>query len=452
MHQPFSYRNLEELRGDMDRLGVTIPTQEDFDILKQPLQIGGKWIPNRLGIHPMEGCDGTEDGKPGPLTYRRYDRFARGGAGLLWFEATAVVPEGRANPRQLSINAGTKAALKELLEKALQAAKEEHGDAFRPYTVLQLTHSGRYSKPDILHPILAVRNPILEAKLPEAFTIISDEELEQLEDKFVEAAELAAEIGFDAVDVKSCHRYLVSELLSAHTREGKYGGSFPNRIRFLCNVVEKISAKLGSRIDIAVRMNAYDAMPYPYGWGVDKDNFRKPDMSEPVELARRLRDKGVKLINVTAGNPYFNPHVNRPYDVGGYIPPFHPLENTETLLSMGKQIQAAVPEVLVMGTGFSWLRQLAANVAAGTVGQGWFAIAGFGRQAFAYPDFAKDIIQKGAMDLQKVCLACSKCSVIMRDGGQSGCVLRDTTTYLAIYREGREGKPVFETKEVAEHV
>lgn len=453
VHKRFQYDTMEELKNDINKLGVSLPLSDDLEVLKQPVKIGHRVIPNALAIHPMEGCDGMPDGKPDELTFRRYDRFARGGAGLLWVEASAVVHEGRANPRQLYICENNKEAFQKLFDGMMNAAKEEFGANYRPYTVLQLTHSGRYSKPEGKPvPIIAAHNPYLDKGIPEDYPVITDEELEQLEDQFVEAAKLAKEIGFDAVDIKSCHRYLNSELLSAFTREGKYGGSFENRTRFLVNIVDKVKDQLGDAIDVTLRMNAYDAIPYPYGWGVDKEDFHKPDLTEPIQLVKILHQKGIKLINISTGNPYYNPHVGRPYDVGAYTPPQHPLEGTAKMLNIIREIQQSVPDVAVISTGFTWLREFAANVAAGGIREKWFKLAGFGRQAFAYPDFARDIVEKGNMQRGKCCITCSNCTVIMRDGGKTGCVPKDAKVYGPIYKAGREGKPPLKGEHVAEHL
>lgn len=452
-HKRFNYENLESLKEEIEKLGVNIPISEDLSVLKRSVQIGDKNIPNSLAISPMEGCDGTELGEPDELTFRRYERFARGGAGLLWVEACAVVNEGRANPRQLYINDESKRAFQDLYEKTIASAQEEFGEEYRPYTVLQLTHSGRYSKPvDKPEPIIATNNEYLDPKMHGDYRIVSDEELEQLEDKYVEAAELAAEVGFDAVDIKSCHRYLNSELLSAHTREGKYGGSFENRTRFLLNIVDKIQARLGNKIEITLRMNAYDAIAYPYGWGVDKDDFHKPDLTEPIKLVKLLAERGIKLINISSGNPYYNPHVCRPYEQGPYVPNEHSLKTIERMLFMARQIQENVPEMAVVASGFSWLRDLAPYIAAGGIKDGWFKLAGFGRQAFAYPDFAKDILLNGKMDKRKCCISCGKCTEIMRDGGKAGCVIKDTEVYVPIYKAGREGKPSMVGTHIGEHI
>lgn len=453
MNNKFHYNTLEELIEDIKTLGLNIPLSKNIEILKKGINIGNKTLPNPIAIHPMEGCDGTSEGEPDYLTKRRYDRFARGGAGLLWVEATAVVDEGRANPRQLSIKESTKNSFRELRDNIIKAAEEEYGLDFKPYTVIQLTHSGRYSKPvSIPEPIIATNNEYLDKFLAKDYRIISDAELELLEDKYVEAAILAKECGFDAVDIKSCHRYLNSELLSAFTRAGKYGGSFENRTRFLLNIIDKIKNKLGDDMDITLRMNAYDAIPYPYGFGVDKEDHHKPNLEEPIKLVKILRDKGIKLINISCGNPYYNPHVGRPYDMGPYIANEHPLQSAEKMLNIVRQIQASVPEVTILATGFTWFREYAANIMAGGIENGWFKMAGVGRQAFAYPDFCKDIILNGGMDRKKCCIACSKCTEIMRDGGKTGCVVRDAEVYGPIYKEGRSGKPSLVGTNVGEHI
>ncbi|MDI3534349.1 MAG: hypothetical protein PWQ82_714 [Thermosediminibacterales bacterium] len=434
MKMKFNYESITDLLDEINSAGFELPVSYDLKILEQPVHLGGKTIPNALSIHPMEGCDGTKDGKPDKLTYRRYERMARGGAGLIWIEATAIVPEGRANPRQLFLCRQNVEAFSRLYDLIISTSQEEFGSDYRPYTVLQLTHSGRYSKPEGKPaPIIAAENPYLD-KSSLHYRIITDDELKQLEDRFVEAAVLAQKIGFDAVDIKSCHRYLISELLSAHTRNGEYGGSFENRTRFLLNIVDKIKTRLGDSIDIAVRLNAYDAIPYPYGWGVDAEDDSKPDLAEPIKLVELLKEKGVKLINITCGNPYYNPHIGRPFDTGGYSSPEHPLMGVLRLLQTARDIQKSVPEVSIIATGFSWLREFAALIAAGGIEAGWFRIAGFGRQAFAYPDFPKDILLHGAMERRKCCIACSKCTEIMRRGGTTGCVIRDRGVYAPIYK------------------
>jgi len=438
----FHYRSAEQLLAEAEQLGLDIPYTTDVAGLARPVRIGTSSAPNALAIQPMEGCDGTPEGRPDELTTRRYLRFARGGAGLLWFEATAVTPEARGNPRQLCLTPETAPAFAALREHALRAAREAESLDQPPFTVLQLTHSGRYSRPvDRPHPVLAHHDGVLDRimGIGDDYPLISDDGLDRLQDMYVAAAKLAAACGFDGVDIKSCHRYLVSELLAAHTRPGRYGGSFENRTRFLLSVVQRIREE-APHIQVTVRLNVFDGHPYPWGWGVNREAPRTPDLSEPLRLVRLLKDAGVTMINVTAGNPYFLPQINRPFDtniVGGAASDEHPLCGVARLLGLARSVKEACPDLVVVSTGYSWLRQYLGFVAAGVVSSGWSDLAGVGREAFAYPSFARDLLRNGALDPRCTCIACSRCTQIMRDNGRAGCVPFDREIYGPIYDEGR---------------
>ena len=441
-HEPFRFKSLDALRERIAQLGLDLPLEDDVSILAKPVRIGDLSAPNAVIVHPMEGCDGTADGQPDKLTIRRYERFAAGGSGLLWFEATAVVPEARANPRQLLMVPQNLESFRALLQHTLDVAQEANGPDFRPVTVLQLTHSGRYSRPvDEPAPILAHHDRVLDKVqgISPDHALISDDEVDRLQDHYVVAARLARDAGFDAVDLKSCHRYLPSELLASHTRPGKYGGSFENRTRFLLSVVDRVQAEVPG-IMVTTRLNVYDGHPYPWGWGVDQDDPLVPDMTEPLRLVTLLWERGIRMINVSAGNPYFTPHINRPYDttiVGLSLPDENPLHGVSRIIDLARQVQQAIPELVVVGSGYSWLRQFLGNAAAGVLRQGWATMVGLGRSAFAYPDFAKDLVTSGKWDPKKVCITCSRCSQIMRDHGRTGCVIRDREVYGPIYKEGR---------------
>lgn len=441
-HSRFRYNTAQQLQDEAARLGLDLPWSDDLAALARPVRVGQALAPNALAVHPMEGCDGTLDGQPGELTRRRYGRFACGGAGLLWFEATAISPEARANPNQLCLTPETQSAFAALRASSLAAARAALGADHRPFTVLQLAHSGRYSRPvNRPAPILAHHDGVLDRAmgLPDDYPLISDDALDRLQDTFVAAARLAAGCGFDGVDVKSCHRYLLSELLASHTRPGKYGGSFESRTRFLLDVVRRVRAEVPD-VQLTIRLNVYDGHPYPWGWGVSEADPGAPDLSEPQRLVRLLHKAGVSLVNVTAGNPYFTPHINRPFDVnvtGGYTPDEHPLTGVVRLLDLARDIKRSCPELVIVGSGYSWLRQHLGPVAAGVVTRGWADIVGVGREAFAYPDFARDLLEHGALDRRKTCVACSRCTQIMRDHGEAGCVPFDRAVYGPIYDRGR---------------
>ncbi len=434
------YLTPEAFREQSLQLGVNLPYAEDVSVLSQRLSVGSKVIPNRLACQAMEGCDGTPTGEPDALTRRRYDRFAKGGAGIIWFEATAVMEEGRANPRQLYITRDNLDAFKKQVEDIKETALKTNG--YEPVVIMQATHSGRYSKPNgVPAPLIAYNNPIFEKNNPiSADRIVTDDYLDRVGEALVEGAALAQQAGFDGVDIKCCHRYLNSELLSAYTREGRYGGSLENRTRLLRESVAGAVQRCGSDFIVSSRMNVYDGFPYPYGFGVKNDGTTEFDPTEPIWLLRELKNSGVELVNITMGNPYFNPHVNRPFAMGGYEPPEHPLVGVERMLKGTAELKKAVPDMKIICSGISYLGVNAPNVTAAFIQQGGFDFAGFGRTIFAYPDFARDICKNGGLDKGKICICCSKCTEIMRAGGTPGCVIRDRDPYFEIHKQYCGGK------------
>lgn len=453
-HARFAFSSLGDLRAELDRLGLELPLSEDVTPLAAPLPLGRKTLPNRLCVLPMEGCDATYDGAPGDLTRRRYRRFAEGGAGLVWFEADAVVAEGRANPRQLYLTSRTLDGFAALVADFDCAARTAFpgAPAHQAYKVLQLTHSGRYSRPDYEHgeAVAAAVNPLLDPYLPPQHRVVTDAELADLVPAYVNAAVLAKRAGFDAVDVKACNGYLLAELLGARTRPGSYGGSFENRVRLPLDIVDAIAQKTGG-LDIAVRMNAYDALPLPYGFGVSQDPA-VPDLEEPIRLLEALRDRGVRLVSISVGNPYYNPHVGRPYDAGYYTPRTSQLADTARILAVTRDLRRAVPGVALVSAGLTWLREYGANVAAGLVRDGWCDVAGFGRQSLAYPGFARDLLLGGALDRKKCCLTCSNCTHLMRAHLQAGCPVRDPEIYAPLLKQAIESKGKCASAKIDEHI
>ena len=429
------YSEFKDFLAQNRELKTDLPFSEDTKLLASPLKVGNKTVNNRLVCQAMEGCDGTYDGSPDELTKRRYDRFAKGGAGLIWFEATAVMEEGRANPRQLWIREENLDDYKRIVEDIKLTGLKTNG--FEPVVIMQATHSGRYSKP---HgepaPLIAYNNPIFEKDKPiSKDRILSDEHIDRIGEALVEGARLAQRAGFDGVDVKACHRYINCELLSAYTREGKYGGSLENRTRLLRESIKGAIEACSKDFIVSTRMNIYDGFEYPYGFGVKADGGLEFDSTEPIWLIEQLYNYGVELVNITMGNPYFNPHVNRPFAQGHYEAAEHPLEGVKRMLSGIAEVKNAVPQMKIISSAFSYLGVAAPNVAAGYICNGGFDLAGFGRTIFAYPDFANDIVTKGGLDKNKICLCCSKCTEIMRTkGGTPGCVIRDRDVYLPIYR------------------
>ena len=421
-------------------MGVNLPVTEDLSVLSTPCRFAGRTVPNRFVVHPMEGFDSDAAGAPGELAFRRYRRYAEGGVSVIWAEATAVLWEARSNPGQLWIHDGNVDAFAQMVAQARKAGHEANG--FEPVFILQLTHSGRYSKPTgVPEPIIAHHSAVLDSKhnLPSDYPLVTDEYLDRLQDAFVHAAKLAARAGFDGVDVKGCHRYLAAELHASFTREGRYGGSFENRTRLLRESLTRIRDEVSS-LFVTTRLNVYDAIDYPYGFGVSEEDYRIPDLSEPIRFIGDLKNVGIPLLNISIGNPYFNPHFGRPYDLpvaGAKPPPEHPLVGVARFLKITKEVQEAHPDLPVIGSGYTWLRQFMPNVAAAVLQTGGATLIGQGRGAFAYPDSVNDICKKGALDPRKVCVTCSCCTQIMRDGAKTGCVVRDNEIYGEQYRLGR---------------
>jgi len=459
MSRYFTYRSLDELRADIEGQGLEIDLADSTSLLLQPLRVGPLTAGNRLAVHPMEGCDSTPDGRPGELTFRRWERFGAGGAKLLWGEATAVVPEGRANPHQLLISPDTAPDLERLLAATRRAHRRRFGTDGDLIIGLQLTHSGRWSHP---RPLLAQHIPPTDAvqRIAPDHPLLDDAYLEQLEDRFAEAAALAWRIGFDFVDVKQCHTYLLNELLAARDRHGPYGGDFEGRTRFVRNVIGKIRSRVGPGPLLASRVNVYDGPPfekgadsvgrpasggpYPWGFGTDPERPLEPALAEPLRLIGLLRDLGVAMVNVTMGSPYLNPHIGRPFErppVDGYLPPEHPLVGVARHFRAAAAVQQTYPDLVVVGTGYSWLRHYAASAGEANAQAGHVSVVGLGRGALAYPDFAADLMERGEMSDRKSCLGDSYCTELMRGRFPAGCVPRDPL-YAAQFKLAKGGADV----------
>lgn len=398
-------------------------------MIKEKITIYGKEINNRVVIHPMEGCDGTPDGGISDLTRRRYMRFAKSGAGIIWFEATAVSAECRANPRQLYLNEKTLPEFRTLVEDIKATAVEASG--FAPVIILQSTNSGRWSKPNgTPAPIVAYRNEHWEkGKENQPYTIATDEYCDEIIKKYGIAASLAAEAGFDGIDIKCCHGYLMNEFLSAYNRPGRYGGSFENRTRFFFSCIDEAKKQAQDRLFITTRLNAADCFPYPYGFGVNKDD--SVCLDETKMIIRGLTEKGIELINLTLGNPYLIPHINRPCKDA----PESVSDGMKRIYSITKELSAAFPDVKFIMSGLSFNGENSIDYADRCLEDKVASFAGFGRMSFCYPQFWNDYNKSGRLDKSKCCLGCAKCTELMRHGSVTGCPVRDSEVYLPLYKK-----------------
>jgi NADPH2 dehydrogenase len=458
-----SLRSVDAFQAHLRQHNIAIPCDRELLVgpespLGRPLQSGPFQIGNRFAIQPMEGWDGTPDGRPSDLTFQRWRNFGRSGAKLIWGgEAAAVRHDGRANPNQLLINESTRADLARLRETLLDAG----GTGL--VAGLQLTHSGRYSRPnfkDRAEPRILYRHPLLDDRLglPRDYPLLTDGEIRKLIEDFHRAARIAYEIGFDFVDIKHCHGYLGHEFLSAHTRDGDYGGAFENRTRFLREVVEGIRAE-SPKLEIGVRLSAFDSIPFgkfgspeafdkllPYRWGFGADpaNPVEPDLTEPVRFLSLLHDLGIRMVNITAGSPYYNPHIQRPAlfpPSDGYQPPEDPLIGVARQMKATRSLKKLFPEMLFVGTAYTYLQEFLPNVAQAAVSEGWVDCAGLGRLVLSYPELPRDVLEGHPLDRKHFCRTFSDCTTGPRKGLPSGCYPLDER-----YKNSEDGRRLREIK------
>ena len=414
-----------------------LPVCEDISALASPLLIGVRRVENRLLIQPMEGCDATPSGAPDELTYRRYMRYAKGGAGVIWIEATTADIGARSSPRQLCLTKENAGEFARLCAAIKETAFRANG--FEPLLIIQLTHSGRFTKPI---PVIAYHHPYLEPRLLPDSCIASDSHLETIGQALAQAAQLAQLAGFDGVEIKGCHKYLYNELFSAHIRKGKYGGVFANRTRLLRETVEQVKSLCSSSFLIAVRLNLYDGFPYPYGFGMAENGSLQQDLSEPLALIKELNILGVSLINASMNVPYVSlavhqaaMHADRTNPIIADGEPEPQRASTERMLFSCLAAAQQFPQMAFAVSGLTALKKEAPFICAGMLTKAPNLLFGFGRQAYAYPDFPQDVLKQGVMQLNKLCTCCGKCVELIRSGSKVGCVVRDKDVYLPFYQK-----------------
>jgi 2,4-dienoyl-CoA reductase-like NADH-dependent reductase (Old Yellow Enzyme family) len=454
-----SFRTARAVSDHLEALGYSLRADDEVSPagaspLAQPLElpalnerVSGRTVGNRFAAQPMEGWDGELDGRPSGLTRRRWLHMATGGAKLIWgCEAVAVQPEARANPNQLVLNESTARALASLRVEVTEAHRRRFGTVDDLVIGLQLTHSGRFCRPNEkakLEPVIAYHHPILETKYPAAAECepVSDCAVEGIMRAFADAARLARETGFDFVDLKHCHGYLAHEFLGAQHRPGRYGGSFENRTRLLRELIAAVRASAPG-LDIGVRLSAYDSVPFisdpvtgvgapaqhrvPYTWGfgVDAQNPTEGDLSQARCVLRLLRDLGVRLVNVTAGSPYYNAHLQRPAlfpPCDAYLPPEDPLAGAARLLLAARDLKAEFPEMVIVSTGWSYFQDYLPNFAQAAVRAGWADFVGLGRVMLSYPELPADVLEGRPLDRKRLCRTFSDCTNGPRTGLISGC-------------------------------
>lgn len=448
-------KSAESFKDYLQRLGIDLPFDETLQVgpqapLAQPYILkNGRQIGNRFCIHPMEGWDGTSEGCPTDKTKRRWLNFGRSGAKLIWGgEAVAVRHDGRANPNQLMIEEHTLNGLEDLRTSLARIHQTQFGDTRDLFIGLQLTHSGRFARPNTkarLESKILYHHPLLDEMfgIDPDLPVFSDAEIEELVGDFVCAAKRAYELGFDFVDIKHCHGYLGHEFLSAYTRPGKYGGSFENRTRFLREIVAGIR-NAAPDLEIGVRVSAFDFPPfrpdnnnigkpleykdengrYPCAFGCDPDNPLRIKHDDMFAFMDVLESLNIELVNMSCGSPYYNPHIMRPAyfpPSDGYQPPEDPLVGVARQINNVAEIKARYPNMLIVGTGYSYLQEWLPHVGQYVVRNQMVDFVGLGRMVLSYPEMPADVLAGRPLERKKICRTFSDCTTAPRKGLISGC-------------------------------
>jgi NADPH2 dehydrogenase len=377
-----------------------------------------------------------------------------------------VLDEGRANPRQLLLTEQTAPDFERMLRECRQAHREAFGSDDDLIVGLQLTHSGRYS---YRQPLIAFHDPLLDPRtvadkatgrtVDASYPLLDDDYLKRLPDHYVATAKLAYRVGFQFVDIKQCHRYLLSELLAAKTRPGPYGGSVENRTRLAREIITRIRDDVPGLV-VATRLNVYDGIPYrkpdeggegepcPWevplrsAWGTREDDPFQPDLTEPAWWVGEMARLGVALVNVSMGNPYATMHVIRPFEYpppDAYETPEHPLIGVERHFRLAGQLQQMFPQLPMVGSGYSYLQEFLPHAGAANLRDGRITFVGVGRAALPQPDFARELQEHGRLDRKRVCRTFSYCTALMRakhnELGQfaTGCPPFDKEVYGPIW-------------------
>ena len=450
-----SLKTVEQFREHIESLGINLPIDDtvqtgDDAPLAQKLEYKGRTIGNRWSILPMEGWDCFSNGEPSDLTERRWVRFGQSGAKLLYgCEAAAVMKEGKSNTRQMMMTAETVESMAKLREKVVNAHGDKFGETNDLYMGLQLTHSGRFSHPNddkVLESTIAYNHPQLDQKFGNQNTKpVTDGEVEVIVEKFIDAAELSYQAGYQFVDIKHAHGYLGHEFLSAYDRPGKYGGSFENRTRFFREIASGIKKRC-PELDISLRLSLFDMMPYAKGedgHGVpmaELGNYKYAfggdgtgagiDMTETIQFLQMVRDEfDVRMVCTTVGSPYYIPHIQRPayYPVSdGYMMPEDPLVGVARQINAVAEVKKACPDMFFVGSGLTYLQEWLPNVAQSIVGSGMQDFAGIGRMVLSYPEICADSLAGKPLNRRLVCRTFGDCTTAPRNGLVSGCYPLDS--------------------------
>ena len=399
------------------------------NILLTPIRIGNKTAANRLAINAMECCDADTGGNPTHTAFRRYDRLARGGAGVIVVEALSVVDENLGRLHQLTALPKNQKGLTDLLSAMRQANP-------KPLILWQLTHNGELGNPEFSERVCVKPFPGYEGRL------LSEEEVDEILSKFVFAAKMAHDCGADGVDFKLCHGYLGSQILRPYNdRKWKYGGSWANRTRFVYEFYERVAKEvkdpdfiLGSKISV------WEGLPG--GQGSAGPDTPLIDLTETLDLARGLEARGAKFIIESAGNPSLTlplVQTDKRMPEYGYL-----------RFWFQKQLKGVLkPSTVLIGSGYSIFRD-GKNAFRGVkreeasflhwagknIRDGVCDMVALGRQSLADPLLPAKLEAGNEKEIQW-CTACDNCAELLIRQKSVGCSTYEKE-YAAVLKEIRK--------------
>jgi NADPH2 dehydrogenase len=239
-------------------------------------------------------------------------------------------------------------------------------------------------------------------------------------------------------------------------RWGLYGGTMENRTRFLSEVCAGIREHTDS-LRIGVRLSVFDIPPYKAdpvsGAGLPQDlehgkgamfggspeNPTGFDLAEPFLFLEQLERLGIQMINLTAGCSYYNYHLSYPAaypPIGTYQPPMDPLYQVAEHIRATAEVKKHFPNMMVVGSGYSYLQEWLPGVAHFTVRTGMTDFVGLGRCLLSYPELPADVMSGARLDRQRICRTSCDCITAPAMGLASGCSTRWTGTTCAFLTAG----------------
>jgi 2,4-dienoyl-CoA reductase-like NADH-dependent reductase (Old Yellow Enzyme family) len=386
------------------------------------LRIGGKTVSNRIAINAMECCDADTNGNPTVTAFRRYERLAKGNAGVIIVEALSVVDENRGRLHQLTALSQNQKGLADLV-----AAMRKTNP--KPLILWQLTHSGELSSPEFSERVCVKPFPGYEGRL------LSEEEVEEILNRFLQAAKMASDCGADGVDFKLCHGYFGSQLLRPfNDRKWKYGGSWANRTRFAYEFYERVAKEVKDPdFIVGSKISAWEGLPG--GMGSAGPDTPIIDLTEVLDLVKGLEARGAKYIVQSAGNPSLTLALTQP---DKRIPDYAYLH-----FWFQKEMKAALkPSTVLIGSGYSIFRN-GRNSFRGVkqeessflhwgnknVSEGVCDMVAIGRQSLADP-LLPSKLEEGTPEKVTWCTACDNCIEFLIRQRPVGC-----STYEREYTE-----------------